>query len=670
MRWPREQLEQDRLVNQNASGADEFIQNYQKLPWREKAVSFIQKSIKQWLVDFDESNDDYELPSTEQIIEWLNTDELSEAANHLSENSNGYSSELSKLLIVEALGNRFCNRPSIARWKIIGQIISNNSIASMVLISIIQHRMKKDTNLCNKIRKIARKLVHNFVKNPSRSNFLNSPSTLLEIHEQWTAQPELHEIWFGLRSNHCAFPFRSDYHIFDLLFELDTEFAVELIEDYGSPFQPATILSFGRFSPHRRFAHWEQLIKLALPAFKADGTWNHCILLPLLLHIAQDSMQPISVRASENGSEIESLGIQLRELADAVATPIWTRPDASATALRWSAWLFRSAMSKLDGEQVPFPQDAQSRAYTDWMVIQALGEPKTSVSCLDLNPIDVASEDEFCIQAVQVLVAERQKRDVPGRDFLLQLLPDEPEQFLDGDQGKRMRRLPSLFVIWGKRPDAIGTRVLATALFDEHVDITFKDLWHRTLVLREIAEHYHAFRSDNTRHDDGAMQATQTLRFLISIGINLIDYVQDSRYTVEFEDRHATALALFSILHDATRELLAIDVIGHQDLTSIHNQLCVRRFLYEKSKIGELEVAAPLNETDRPTAGDLLFERSGVSRSFFDCLQMLFANEITQEQITGALGTVGVDIVKLVREARRLNAIEHSRTINLDGFET
>lgn len=273
------------------------------------------------------------------------------------------------------------------------------------------------------------------------------------------------------------------------------------------------------------------------------------------------------------------------------------------------------------------------------------------------------------MEAMRILSAREHGHSVPGRDLLFQMLPDEPEDFLEGEDGKRKQELPSLFVIWGKRADAFGARVVAAALFDRDVAVSFAELWRRTLTLREIAEHSHAFKSDDQAFDDYARRASETIRFILALGINLIDYVQDGRQPFVSGDRRATALALFTTLHDAIREMLAIDPVGRRYLVSIHEHLCVRRFFYERTPAGDGSVAVALTEDDEPTLGDLLYERCNVSSSFFKSLQMLRANGAQRNHIEIALARVGVRLDHLVEQAQRLNAVEHNRAIDLTGFD-
>ena len=139
---------------------------------------------------------------------------------------------------------------------------------------------------------------------------------------------------------------------------------------------------------------------------------------------------------------------------------------------------------------------------------------------------------------------------------------------------------------------------------------------------------------------------------------------------IAFENQRTTTLNLFSTLHDATREMLATDPISRYDIENIHDHLCIRRFFYEDAYLKENTVAVSLTEADSPTAGDILYERCEVSRSFFESLQFLRINDISYDRIERALESVNVQLDHLIKQAERLNAIEHNRPIDLTGFET
>jgi hypothetical protein len=669
VKWPEEERREDDYHCQYQQAAKTTIGRYQSAHWRRAAVTSTRKLVEENLKKAKSTSNLPCPPDNEQLCAWLQAEDRRDAVNALRQDDKNNGRSMGGALLAEAAGALFCTHPTVSCWQMVGQIIGEDLAARKVLVELVKHRMSKRPSLRENILKVARKIVQPVERDPGESSYRNDHAAIAEMHRRWKANPDLHEIWFGLHALGHIMPFRRDWYIFDLLLELDTAFAAELIEAYEEPYQPAMILGFGTLTPSRRFSDWGQLMEAALPAFDANGAWNGRVLLPLLLLAAQDAMRSRLGSRGTKEDMAECNGASLADLTKAVASALWKRPDGGAAALRWGGWLFRSMMVALDGDRVSFPGDADSRARPDWLIVQTLMRSSNSTACLDLRPTDVAPEDELCLEAVRILAAGEHDCAVPGRALLLWMLPDKAEDFL-GREGKRRRDLPSLFVTWGKRADAFGTRVLASALFDHDVATTFADMWHRTLTLREIVEHGDAFRSDDNAYDDYARDASKTLRFVIALGINLIDYVQDVHQTVTFEDRHATMLSLFSTLHDATREMLAIDPIGRQDMENIHDHLCVRRFLYEETQMRDRAFAAPLADMDQPTAGDLLYERCETSREFFGTLRMLLINGISRERIERALESVGVRLDHLIEQAKRLNVIEHERGIDLTGLDT
>lgn len=668
MRWPEEEREETDYPGQYRHTADAFVARYLVAPWRKAAVASVRRLVARCLKDDREADGPPHPPEHEALHKALDADGIPEAADELLQDDGRNGVSLAGALLAEATGGLFCDRPSTPRWQVVGRVIDNDPVAHRVLVDLVVRRMSRRPSLREDIRKIAQRLIQQSVREPGASAYRGDQAMLVEMHRRWTAKPDLHEIWFGHAGGGHVMWHRSDWHLFDLLFEVDTAFAAELIEAYEAPYQPALILQWGALAPNRRFADWGRLMGAALPAFEADGTWNGRVLLPLLLHAAEDALRSGPGLRAEDEDAVQLHDARLAKLSKAIASVVLERPDGEAVALRWGGWLFRGVMSSLDGERIPFPYDSNSRARPAWLAIEALVEAPASVGWLDLCPTDVPAEDELCLEAVRSLAARHHDHPVSGRDLLLEILPDEPEDFLEGAAGKRMREMPSLFVTWGKRADAFGTRILAATLLAGDVAATFADLWRRTLVVREIAEHGHAFRLDEGGYDDHTARASQTIRFVIALGINLVDYLEDPSLTDPPKDRRAATLALLAILHDATREMLAIDPIGRGDMESVHDHLCVRRFLYESEHVGEHHVAAPLAETDWPTAGDLLVERCAVNRAFFETLKMLGANGIGRERIARALKGVDISLDRLLEQAQHLNAIEHVRRIDLTGL--
>jgi hypothetical protein len=665
MKWPDERQAEGGYPGRYREVADAFVADYFDLPWRVKGVASTRKAVRQSLLKANWVKGVPRPPSREQLQEHLNFSGLSVLSERVSSDDPYQGKSLAGALLAEAAGSEFCSRPSIARWRLAGQVIGEDPVARAVLAMTVKSRVQKAPRLLEDIKRIARELVRLGTENPGDLAVESEKARVIELHRSWRAESSLNDIWFGLRLGQYIMPFRSDWHIFDLLFEIDMPFAAELIDEYEAPFQPAVILDWGACHPRRKYAHWKALMETALSAFEENGRWNGRFLLPMLLYTAQDAVQSAGIVRTE----IDGAGMidddQLTELVESIAAAVDARPDGCAAAFRWGAWLFRQTMNaqQREASSRPYGQD-----HLMYQLLDALVQRKSSARWIEFPDTGVPHEDELCVEAVRILAAKTHGLPVPGRELLIQLLPNEPEEFIEGENGDRMRALPSLFTLGEGRPDALGPRILAAALFDANVAGTYADLWRRTLTLREIVEHSHAYHAEGDGLRDVASRASETIRFVVALGISLIDFLEDKEQEAEVPDRRAVTLEMFSLLHDALREVLQIDAIGRRHVESLHNHLCVRRCLYEAGRPRSERFAAPLSTPDFPTLGDMLVGRFETSESFFSCLQMLLANGVERTRIEGELHDVDIDLDKLVDRAKRLNGIEKFRPLNVTGL--
>lgn len=659
MKWPDERQSEDGYPGRYRDAADAFVAEYVVSSWRAKAVASVHKVVRQSLLRANWVEGVPRPPSREQMQAQLEGAGHSELSQQISSDDPYQGTSLAGALLADAVGLEFCSRPSVARWRLVGQIIEQDPIARAVLVRLVQCRMQKVPRLLGEIKRIARELVRLYRKNPSELATESDKARVVEMYRRWCADPSLREIWLGLRASGYVMPFRSDWHIFDLLFEIDIQFAVELIEEYEAPYQPSVILEWGACNPRRHFAEWKALMDAALPAFEQDGGWNGRFLLPTLLYIAQAAMERASL-APNNIHDTGGKNDHFAKLSGEISEAINHRLDGCAAALRWGTWLFR---------EVQYAERKSSPlAGPIFAILDALVRNENSTSWAALRPADVSQEDELCLEAVRLLAAKEHEQPVSGRELLFQLLPNEPDDFVEGDVSVRMQALPSLFTLDEGRPDAFGIRVLAGALFDANVVGTFAELWRRTVIPREIVEHSHAYHVEGEGLGDPAGRASETIRFVIALGISLIDYLEDNGQAAEIPDRRAVTLAMFSLLHDALREMLVIDPIGRKQMENFHNHLCVRRCLYEADQPQDERFAAPLSPLDLPTLGSMLAGRHETSESFVSCLQILVANGVERPRIESELRHVGIDLDKFVDRARRLNEIEKFRPLNMAGL--
>lgn len=666
MNWLTEQQDdQENLTETNLP-----IEKIKPENWRSLAVSALRKLVDAQLKKAQESKANLELPDDEQVRACLDQHQLSEVSELLLMDDKWRGISLTGTLLAETAGAIFCNRPSLLRWQILGQLMEDDPIARRVIIDLVERRIEKRPVLRDEIRKIARKIVRNSTQSPTEFVNERDLSAFKNMLALWQTKPDLTKIWFGLRELGYLMYSRDDLWIFDLLFKTDLTFAVELIEEYGDPFRPYAILECSTSAPYRYFDVWKRLLEKALPAFETDGSWNGRVLEPLLLYIAQNTLKwSIQERRLDNEEQYKQRDVELSDLTEIIATSVWARSDGAQVTLRWGGRLFRDVMSALHSEHAAVPTDPKSGARLAWLIIESLFRSKESTAWVEISPPDGPPDDEPFLQALRLLAAEEHGCALPHRDFLLKMLPESHEEYMEGEQAKRLRDLPDLFTVWNARPDVLGMRVLALELIDEDVVARFKALWRRTLTLREMAEHDPSFQMGKRDYEDYGRKASDAIYFILSIGINVIDHLQDFDRNITSLDRREATKNLFEIMYDATREMMAIGRLGRDKLENIHNHLCLRRVLYNESYVGTVKFKAPLATNDKPTLGELLYERREVGRQFFDCLQFLLINHTSAEQIERELSEVGLSLEEIVIEADHLNAIEEKRKVNLAGLE-
>ena len=664
MNWLNEQQDdQENLTETN-------LEEIEPENWRSLAISALRKLVDAQLKKAQESKANLELPDDEQVRACLDQHQLSEVSELLLMDDKWRGISLTGTLLAEAAGAIFCNRPSLLRWQILGQLMEDDPIARRVIVDLVERRIEKRPALRDEIRNIAQNIVRNSTQSPTEFVNERDLSTFKNMLALWQTKPDLTEIWFGLRPLNYIMYSRDDLWIFDLLFKTDLPFAVELIEEYGDPFRPHAILEYSTRAPYRYFNVWKRLLEKALPAFETDGSWNGRVLEPLLLYIAQNTLKwSIQERRLDNEEQFKQRDVELSDLTKIIATSIWTRTDGAQVTLRWGGRLFRDVMSALHSERAAAPTDPQSGARLAWVIIESLFRSEKSTAWVNIFPPDVPPEEEPFLHALRIVGAEKHEFALPHRDFLLKMLPESHEEYIEGKQAKRLRELPDLFTVWNARPDVWGFRVLAQELIDKDVVARFEALWRRTLTLREMAEHDPSFQMGKREYEDYGRKASDAIYFILSIGINVIDHLQDTDRNIASLDRREATKNIFSIMYDATREMMAIGRLGRDKLENIHNHLCIRRAFYDESYPGDVSFKAPLENNDKPTLGDLLYERCEVGRQFFDCLQFLLSNHIPASQIESELNRVGLSLGELVAQAERLNAIEHKRKINLAGLD-
>ena len=660
MMWPRERWSARHRHEDVRADVKEFATAYLVEPWRTKAVKVARLLVRDHAAAPRDEDSWPRAPSPEALAERLHEADLTEVAALVEASDRYGSSRHAGAILGEAAALHFCAAPSLTHWRLVASIFENDLFALEVVVRTFHAGIARTPSVGTKLRGIARRIVSRSVREPAGHLRAEEVDFLKRQQDKWHLVPSLRDIWFGLRAMDHVMAHRPDDFVFDLLFRIDTAFAAELIEEYGAPYLPSLVLRFSAFDPAERYEDWALLVKHAAPSFDEDGSWNSRVLLPMLLGMAHDALRGAGPHLDAPEEEVERYDAETKALVMAATGRVLERPDGAAASLHWAAWSYRSTLASLHDEGRAFPHEA-SRGRGTWMVCEALAEDGRSTTWLGMRPGAEAEDEPLTFEAVRILAAAEHGMEMPPSSALHSCLPDTPEQWLDGPSADRLRERTQPFTTWLHRPDALGVWTLARPLFGPHAVRELGALWRRTLPLRELMEHR---RATDDRRDGAqpAFDAASIIRLVASLGIALLDGVQDNRMNFG-SNRQRACHELFDLMYDITRELLALAGPYNRDETQLHDHLIVRRMVYDEAHPNNADLAAPLSDPTIAPVREMLSVRLEVSPSFFDCLGTLRRNGVALDRIEDALRKAGAEPEHLLTQAQRWNAIEAQRQI-------
>ena len=662
MKWPFE--EQSEYRKEYARFLNEFLESYFELTWRLQVVHGATVALKNHLINAYTALD-LDLNKIRNIIlNQLYSHDVSLDELNLKFNISKLENDSSclPLLLAEVLAGTFATNTNEDLWNLISEVIDNNPPAFRVLVKTIKSCTEDSDVFLNDVKALATSFINTFSQAPSFMFPSRDKASFEELHRQWQKKPNLSEILSSLNKNQYFLPIKSDKYILDLIFEISPITACELMEEYKNPYQVEMILNEGFISPSHKYENWKILMQNALSAFEENGNWNGRILAPLLLSVAIDAV--VSGNNLTDRGEANNFA-NLSELVFSMSDVISVRGDYDAISFRWCGWLLRSII--IDG--VVDIEKCKPRHKISWLIVQYFVDNKPPVNWKELNPSDIKNEDILCFEAAKILAFEKLGLKYKIENLIFGILPNEPEEFLEGDKGKRMRSLVSLFTGWQKRPDALGVRIIASNLVSDDVVSLYEQLWRKTIILREMVEHNFSTK-EKTHEIDVARDASAILRFINFIGINMLDTLYFNDTETNLNSCLETLQKLFELVNNSLHELMAIESIGMHEIEEISNHLCLRRIFFDSefSTSRNNQVSIPLNVA--PTLGDILFYRCRIDREFFACINLLIINGATESYIANSLASVGVNFNSMVKQAVELNKISKDRKIDLSFLQT
>jgi hypothetical protein len=652
-------------------------------PWRDEAQLYRQRVAERALAQFKESSwrpsavfatcQIFErLSETQSNGEKITAQAMIDAvlAASLIPTSDGGSAEavaaannlVFGLLLGEAAAMFLYRRTDRVAWSVVQGVLFNFDGMLTTFRICLQSNFQSDGEFRKRFNALADEIVSDSLVRPILSIEGRDRDNLLALVEHWRKSPDLGRIWSGLpEMRHSFYPSELDI-LSNIYLALDAARLAELLDRFDNPYQIWTVLTgFAWLGLDKKFAAWSALFRHAAPSFTDDGSWNKHSLEPLLLVIAQDALR--HARLPKDAAEDLVLARQeeLNSLTAAISRLIAARPHGASLSLRWSARLFRlSAVGTSDQE--PYPQDLRQGVTPLWRMLEALARSDAAGIWNSIPVPDAAPEEILSLLAAKIVAANERNSTFPGSEPLLHSLPKSPENFL-GNSGRNTRELTRLFSSYGGRPDSLKYRILSLLMLQGNPVSLYRDLWRRTLTLRELAEHW-----QTGEQSDGRMDAKEVLGMVLAIGLTTLDYYADSRSITDLNSPRTPEEfgELFTLVYDGLREVQAIELFNQPFWTNLYMHLLVRRALYENAHVGDFVTAAWLSPDIEPTLATMLVNAAGVTPIFFDCLDSLIRNRISIERVVTALQLGDVDLAALVAAARRLNEIDERRPYRIE----
>jgi hypothetical protein len=546
-------------------------------------------------------------------------------------------------------------------WSLVRQVLFDFDGMMVSLRTHLHSLVQKDPSFRERFNALTDTIFADNYHDPALSTRGKETETFLPLLENWRKVPRLRSIWAGLPEMRHPY-LTSDVGVLAYIYViLDAGRLAQLLDNFDNPYQTWAVLApFVGLGLESKFAVWADMFAHAAPSFSNDGSWNGNSLEPLLLVVAQDALRQARLPQDAADDVVATRQREFNALTEEISKLLAKKTSGSALALRWSAWLFwLSNGGKNDQSN---PQDLRHPTFAFWGMLEAIARSDVAKDWNGIEVPDAFSEEVLCLLAVKIVAADERRSALPSAEPIYQCLPDAPENFL-GERGRRTREISRMFSIYGEaRPDGLKYRVLAVLFFQGDPVLLYSDLWRRTLVLRELAEHW-----QTGEQDDGRMDAKNVLTIVLAIGLCIIDRNADPRAKTEQIRDEIQFGQLFGLIYDSLREIQAIELFNQPLWSSFYTHLLVRRALYENRHVGTIDITAPLLPDTEPTMSTMLSNIAGVTQLFFDGLNSLVRNKVPSERIALAIQSAGIDLTGLLSSARTLNNLDERKLFRIEA---
>jgi hypothetical protein len=568
-------------------------------------------------------------------------------------------------VVGEAAAILLKRRTELETWAVACRLWFNFEGALPAFRARLQSEFRADRSFRKRFDTLTKSIVDRAVADPAHKMSPQDRDNFLALIENWRKTKDLRSVWFGLRQLRHPLVFGGEVDaVVYVYLAIDPARASQALERFDNPYQISMTLSpLGGLGLNQSFMAWADLLKCAAPCFAEDGTWTGGTLEPLLLAIAQDALQEARLPLDTADDVVIARDDELKTLAVAIGKIISEKRKGPSLALRWGAWLFRASAGSLDAESQQYPKDLRQSATPPWRMLEALARSEAASTWNAIAASDSSPEEVLYLLCAKILAASERKSDGPDKEPLWRCIPTVPEDYL-GESGRATRNLTSLFSLATARPDGLRYRTLSMLFFQREPLTLYRELWNRTLALRELTEHWQSGDQDDGRND-----AKRTIAMVLAIGLCLVDYyaIVESPPELTVAQRLENFGDLFRLVYDGLREMQVIELFDQAFLSSLYGHLLIRRALYENPNAGGITVVTPLSKQFRPTLPDMLAHIAGVTQPFFQGLDGLQKNGVSADRILTALRDGGVDLPMLVDCARNLGRIDAHRPLQFDA---
>jgi len=660
-RWPQEAHPWSDSAQAYRLGAAERAQSlFEGATWRANAIAQASAMLER-IIDAQSGE---EHASSEPFVGVLREADLIPASEVPSNDLAGLSNNLVfGALVGEALAVVLLRRTERRVWSAIEKLTSELDGTLQSLRATLQTSYREDEQFKHRFDALAEAIVSDSLTRPAVNVAERDFDSMVALIDQWRKAGNLRSVWSGLpQMRHTTY--RSEISVLAHIYlALDPARLAQLLDRFDNPYQIWSVLTgFWNLGLDRKFSAWSAVFRHADPSFREDGTWTKKTLELLLLVVAQDALRHARLRQDANDDLVAERQEELNVLTAAISGMVAEKPKGSSLALRWSAWLVRVTVGGASSNEGSYPRDLRQAVTPLWCMLQALARSRSAESWTNIPALDAAPEEVLCILSAKILAASEGRSTLPDAEPLLRCFPVTPEDFL-GSGGATTRALVRMFSSYGARPDALKYRILGLLCFKSDPVAFYRELWRRTLTLRELAEHWQV-----GDQNDGRMEAKEPLAMAAAIGITALDYYADARTTdnTNFVRTPAQFDELFRLVYDALRELRAIELFNQPFWTNAYQHLLVRRALYENARVRDVVIAAPLVPDAEPTLAMMLANIAGVTPIFFDGLDSLTRNGVSVESVAAMLRWANIDLAAYVDGARRLNEIDERHPYRIE----